>query len=50
MSVSESRQGARQDNVASEARQLTKADYTELPAPKEATQKSSLKQRSEIVS
>lgn len=51
MSLPESRQSTRgQDNVATEARQVTKADYSELPVPKEAPQKSSLKSKTEAVS
>jgi hypothetical protein len=51
MTVPESRQGSRPhpDNVASEARQVTNADYSELPPPKEVPQKSALKQRNETV-
>ncbi len=53
MTVPESRQGQRQhaDNVATEARQVTNADYSELPPPsKEIPQKSALKNRTESVS
>ncbi len=53
MTVPESRQGQRQhaDNVLTEARQVTNADYSELPPPtKEVPQKSALKNRTESVS
>ena len=48
MSVPESRQGTRADNVATDERQATKADYTELPPPKEPPQKSALKNKESV--